>query len=102
MPRLPANLHGIAARLGALLMPRLSLAGANEFGCSSYYSIADGHGRIGTNGLADYALPAGERWMPEDLPIQVDHTQSQFRSEYEQELESWLRRRFRLVCISYL
>ena len=90
MLRLPTSLHGMSARLGALLMPRLSLAGA------------DGTGGIGMNAPADYALPAGERWMPEDLRPQVDATQLQFRSEYEQELESWLRRRFRLVCICYL
>jgi hypothetical protein len=32
----------------------------------------------------------------------VDSTQAIFRNEYEQEMESWLRRRFRQVCVWYL
>ena len=31
-----------------------------------------------------------------------DESQTLFRSEYQQELEAWLRRRFRYLCITYL
>lgn len=34
--------------------------------------------------------------------VAQDSTQALFRSEYEREMESWLRRRFRLLCLCYL
>ena len=40
--------------------------------------------------------------MSEAPPTKPDSAHSQFRSEYEHELETWLRQRFRLVCLLYL
>ncbi len=39
--------------------------------------------------------------MPDTAAVNLTH-QTLFRSEYEQELESWLRRRFRAVCTFYI
>ena len=38
--------------------------------------------------------------MVDTAAVNISH-QTLFRSEYEQEMESWLRQRFRAVCICY-
>jgi hypothetical protein len=54
----------------------------------------------GSRCRATKAVEASRIWMS---PVTaVDPNTALFRSEYEQELESWLRRRFRLVCLWYL
>ncbi len=41
--------------------------------------------------------------MADTAPVQqIDSTQAYFRSEYEREMESWLRRRFEWLCLGYL
>src|SRR5262249_7289629 len=53
-------------------------------------------------------FPSRLRWFAPAVPINVqamtviDPATSLFRSEYELEMEAWLRSRFRTVCISYL
>lgn len=100
-----ANLPGLDGFVDTLLSPRSPeplLACRKLAGCGGTLGREN---PVGSSARADYAGPPSGIWMAETptTPIpHVDPTAAMFRSEYEQEMESWLRQRFRMVCLCYL
>jgi hypothetical protein len=84
------------ARVGAVLLP-VGQALFDGYAVNLNRPLADLERDVAGARLASGESPARARTFPP-----VDSTQSIFRSEYEQEMESWLRRRYRLVCLWYL